>query len=133
MSELNKVKDIHNKVTKLFTYVFDKKQYLKEEHWTSHADDVNEGKPFSDDCDGFALTCCELLIQEGFERSIVKAIICDTETGESHLVCGIDLEGTTYILDNRYDYVFDWSKKKDYTWRYYKVFSEMDKWFRVVM
>ena len=132
MAELNQVKNIHRKVFSLFTYIYDKKQYLQEEHWTSHADDVKEGKAFSDDCDGFALTCCELLLEAGFDRSIVKAIICDTETGESHLVCGIDLEGTTYILDNRYDYVFDWSKRSDYNWRYYKVFSEMDKWFRVV-
>ena len=131
MPELSKIKKIHSKVHSLFTYKHDDKNYLQEEHWTSHADVVNEGQEFSDDCDGFALTCCELLIEAGFDRSRVKAIICDTETGESHLVCGIDLKGTTYVLDNRYDYVFDWRKKRDYSWRYYKVFSMMDKWFKV--
>ena len=131
MTKLSKVKKLHKKVFQLFHYEYDEKNYLREEHWTSHADEVLENKDFSDDCDGFALTCCELLIRDGFDRSQVKAIICDTETGESHLVCGVDIDETTYILDNRYDYVFDWSKKRDYTWRYYKVFSMMDKWFRV--
>lgn len=131
MTKLSKAKKIHKEVFQLFHYMHDIKNYLRDEHWTSHADDVIEGKEFSDDCDGFALTCCELLIRDGFDRSNVKAIICDTETGESHLVCGVDIDSTTYILDNRYDYVFDWAKKRDYTWRYYKVFSMMNKWFQV--
>jgi len=131
MTKLSKVKKLHKKVFQLFHYEYDEKNYLRDEHWTSHADAVLENKDFSDDCDGFALTCCELLLQDGFDRTQVKAIICDTETGESHLVCGVDIDETTYILDNRYDYVFDWSKKRDYTWRYYKVFSMTDKWFQV--
>lgn len=131
MTELNTIKNIHRKVHRLFTYKYDDKNYLQEEHWTSHADDVNSDTPFEDDCDGFALTCCELLLEAGFDRSRVRAIICDTETGESHLVCGVDVNETTYVLDNRYDSIFDWAKKRDYTWRYYKVFSMMDKWFQV--
>ena len=83
MTKLSKVKKLHKKVFQLFHYEYDEKNYLREEHWTSHADEVLENKDFSDDCDGFALTCCELLIRDGFDRSQVKAIICDTETGDA--------------------------------------------------
>ena len=30
-------------------------------------------------------------------------IYCVTEEGEDHLVCGVAIDGKTYILENRYD------------------------------
>jgi hypothetical protein len=64
-------KKVHALVESKFTYIHDDKQYMQAEHWTSHADKVLAGEDFSDDCDGFANTCAELLIKEGIDRKDV--------------------------------------------------------------
>ena len=65
---------VHALVEKRFTYVHDDKQYMMNEHWTSHANEVLAGDKFSDDCDGFANTCAELLIKEGIDKKDVSVI-----------------------------------------------------------
>ena len=137
MPDLKTVKDIHTKVWKHFIYVTDKRNYMKEEHWTSHAKEVEEGKKFKDDCDGFALTCAELLIKAGFAKKDVMAIYCVVETGEAHLVCGVHVDDETYILDNRERSVYNWEKKKTgpknkrYKWGYFMPFNKPGKWLKV--
>lgn len=124
--------DVHSKCWRLFDYVHDIKQYMVEEHWTSHADKVEQGRVFRDDCDGFALTCAELVIKAGVPRDKVIACYCITETGEAHLVCGVNLDNTTVILENRYDSVYDWESKPKYQWILFMNFSEPGVWRRVV-
>lgn len=133
MDVLRVAKNIHYKVHGLFTYEFDEKNYQMMEHWTSHAAEVNEGKPFVDDCDGFALTCAELLIEAGVPKENVKAIICHTETGEGHLVCGIDYGNDTYILENRYRFVYKWEEASriGYRWHYFMTFDNPGVWNKV--
>ena len=122
---------IHSLVKSKFTYVHDSKQYMMNEHWTSHAEEVLQGDNFKDDCDGFALTCAELLIREGVDNQDVSVIYCETETGEAHLVCGIVTDGTTYILENRYNYIYDWKTKPNYQWFYFMKFDDVGQWFKV--
>jgi len=122
---------VHSMVDKKFIYVSDKKQYMVNEHWTSHAEEVLQGDDFKDDCDGFACTCAELLIREGVDRSEVSVIYCETETGEAHLVCGIVAESSTYILENRYNYVYDWKSRPGYKWFYFMKFDDVGQWFKV--
>ena len=122
---------VHSLVESKFTYIHDDKQYMKNEHWTSHAEEVLQGDDFKDDCDGFALTCAELLITEGIDKKVVSVIYCETETGEAHLVCGIAVDGKTYILENRYGNVYDWKDKPKYVWKYFMKFDEPGQWFKV--
>ena len=124
-------KSIHRKVWKCFNYVSDERQYNVPEHWTSHAKEVNEGKLFSDDCDGFAFTCCELLIESGVDRSNILFIVCETETGEGHAVCGFTDGETTWILENRYDHVYDWNKRSGYKWFYFMNFATPGTWHKI--
>ena len=126
-----KAENIQKEVWKHFKYVPDIKQYMMEEHWTSHADEVEAGLDFSDDCDGFACTCAELLIRRGFKLEDVGIIYCTTETGEDHLVCGVDIEGITYILENRFRYIYDWKERKRYTWHYYMKFDNKGMWLKI--
>ena len=84
-----------------FTYVSDNKQFGKED-WRSSAKEMDEKGEFSDDCDGFACTAAELLIDEGEEEKNVRLITCWTETGGYHLVCGVDTDDDTLVLDNRH-------------------------------
>ena len=128
----------HSKVLSRFHYTSDKKNYDKMEDWRSHAKEVNEGKEFKDDCDGFALTCAELILTGGVDRSRVKIIICKTETGEQHLVCGVDIDDdpdfgkTTYICDNRQGTVKAWSEMHGYEWQYFMKMSEPGQWSEVI-
>ena len=122
---------IHSLVRSKFTYIHDDKQYMMSEHWTSHAKEVLNGDNFKDDCDGFANTCAELLITEGIDKKDVSVIYCETETGENHLVCGIAVAGKTYILENRYGNVYDWTDKPKYVWKYFMKFDNPGQWFKV--
>ena len=122
---------VHSLVESKFTYIHDDKQYMMSEHWTSHAEEVLQGDTFKDDCDGFALTCAELLITEGIDKKEVSVIYCETETSEAHLVCGIAVDGKTYILENRYGNVYDWKDKPKYVWKYFMKFDDVGQWFKV--
>jgi predicted transglutaminase-like cysteine proteinase len=122
---------IQSKVFSLFDYVHDIDNYMMMEHWTSHAAAVNEGKRFRDDCDGFAMTCCELLIEAGVPRENILFIICKTETGEGHAVCGVHIDDTTYILENRYREIYDWKNRQSYQWIYKMNFAEPGVWRKI--
>jgi predicted transglutaminase-like cysteine proteinase len=127
----------HLRVLNLFHYVSDQKNYGVNEDWRSHADAVNRKEVFKDDCDGFALTCAELILEEGIPRDRVKIIICKTEEGEQHLVCGVDIDDdvdfgkTTLICDNRNAHVKAWNQMPKYTWQFYMRMDEPGKWHEV--
>lgn len=123
--------EIHKKVWDLFDYTSDKRNYDKMEDWRSHAKAVNAGERFKDDCDGFALTCCELLIEAGVPREEVKMIVCQAETEGWHAICGVDAEGTTWILDNRYKKVYDYNHKPGYKYHHFMRMSHPGKWQKV--
>jgi predicted transglutaminase-like cysteine proteinase len=106
---------IHSKVHALFNYKDDKSSYDVVEDWRSHVDAVEKGERFTDDCDGFAITCSELLAKAGVPVDKISLILCRTETGGMHLVCGLDTDDTTLILDNRQRSVWDYGQL-DYTW-----------------
>lgn len=131
MKTLDDLKQIHEKVTKLFNYVHDNKNYGVMEDWRSHAESVNESKEFSDDCDGFAFTMVELMLEAGFPPEDVKFIVCETETGEAHAISGCEIDGVTYITENRFSYVWDWNSKPAYIFKYYMQFDTPGQWFKV--
>ncbi len=128
---LEKAISIHKKMWPLFTYVYDKDQYMQEEHWTSHAQAVNENRGFRDDCDGYACTAAELLVEAGIPRENIKLVYCKTETGEGHLVCGVSSDSTTYIIENRFSVVYDWKRKTNYQWIYFMELSEPGTWNKI--
>lgn len=131
MSNLEIAKELHAKTWRLFQYTFDEHQYMVEEHWTSHADAVERGENFKDDCDGFACTMAELLLRRGVSAADIKLIYCITETGEAHLVCGVDGDDTTYIAENRYNRVYDWQKRPGYRWMYFMHLDDKGVWRKV--
>jgi len=122
---------VHKLVESKFTYIHDDKQYMQAEHWTSHAKEVLAGNDFKDDCDGFANTCAELLIREGIDRKKVSIAYCVTETGEDHLVCGVVIDGKTYILENRFSEIYDWKDKTKYDFKYYMKMDDPGQWFEL--
>lgn len=100
-----------------------------EEFWTSHASAVMAKENFYDDCDGFALTCAELLIFKGVPRELVSIVHC--QVGEmGHLVCGLQGPNTTWILDNLRPSIYDW-KDSAYVWIAFMTFHKPGEWYRV--
>ena len=105
---------IHSKVYALFNYRDDKSSYDVVEDWRSHADAVERGEEFTDDCDSFAVTCSELLAKANVPLDKISLILCRTEKGGMHLVCGLSTDETTLILDNRFPQVWAWDDS--YNW-----------------
>jgi predicted transglutaminase-like cysteine proteinase len=96
------VENVFGDVRRDFIYTPDSEQFKMREDWRIHVDEVEAGQVWRDDCDGFACTSAELLIKHGIARERVSLMMCRTETGGLHLVCGVqDGEGIWYILDNR--------------------------------
>ena len=92
-------------VRSLFIWQCDRVTFGVPEDWRSHADQVERGEVFFDDCDGFALTCAELLTRRGIPREFIRLAFCRTETGEGHLVC----IANELTLDNRQRHTWHWT------------------------
>ena len=120
----SQVEDIHWNVLTHFLYTPDKVIHPDFfDHWQSHADEVERGQTFRDDCDGFALTCAEILIRKGAESKDVKLIYCKTETGGAHLVASWE----SWILDNRQRFPMYW-ENIPYEWIKSMRLSEKGIW-----
>lgn len=118
---------VHRKVRYHFTYVSDDEQFPEHfDHWTSYADEVEKNIDFEDDCDGFCLTCAELLIRQGADPEMV--FICDVSTRAGrHLVCVYD----KWVLDNNYFYVYYWEDAAFQKWHRSMKMSEPGVWRKV--
>ena len=117
---------IHAKVLRLFTWAPDQETFDRFEYWSSFADDVEQGKPFTGDCDNFALTCAELLVREGYDKEDVRLVTCWVETGGYHIVC----THKGYVLDNRQRNIMHWGQMP-YKWDKAMVLSEPGVWRKV--
>ena len=131
MKTIDDFQNLHTKVFDLFEYKHDDKNYGVMEDWRSHASSVNENKVFVDDCDGFAFTMCELMIEADFPKDKIMFIVCTADNGEGHAVCGYECDGTTYISENNYKKVYDWNSKPLYKWQYFMKFDEPGQWYKI--
>ena len=113
---------IHQFLRPRFRWVSDREQYNLAEHWTSHwyALRAKTDHEFADDCDGYACTAADMAIYENVPREKVRLILCETETGERHLVCGIG----DYVVDNRQRNVHRWNDLP-YRWIKYRQLAEV--------
>lgn len=104
MNEFSKIKAVFDKTHRLFVWKADEDVYGTPEHWTSHADAVEREEIFFDDCDGFAMTCVELLLREGINPEDMRLVTCWTETNEYHAVAIVH----GWLLDNRMRRMYPW-------------------------
>lgn len=121
------IEEIYNRVRSLFIFVPDKEQFGVIDDWRSHADEVDAGKVFRDDCDGFAMTCAELLVRAGFQKSLINLCLCTTETGEGHLVCVA--EGK--VMDNRQRGLWNWNELP-YIWLSRMNMGNIGVWEKII-
>lgn len=101
---LSTVVGIYMALFQAFVYVPDIVQYGVADDRRSHADAVRRGEKFRDDCDGFALTCRNLMRAAGIPAGVVIVRLPKLAGGGEHMVCAfIDpADGMTKTLDNRY-------------------------------
>lgn len=86
-----------------FNYTPDMELYETAEFWTVMKNGDNRG-----DCEDFALTCRQRLIDMGWDRADLRPACCWTETGGYHAVLVAEIEGDAYVLDNRQYRVRPW-------------------------
>ena len=116
--------DILRQVHKYFRY-----EAEKVEHWTSHAEKVKNRIRFRDDCDGFALTCAELLLDAGADPSKVFLVICAIG-GVSHMVCALEEDDNTWIMDNNSAWLRSWHEVP-YKWKKAMPLNKLGEWHSV--
>lgn len=119
---LSKLKEIHSKIFRNFTYKTDKVKYGEVEYWAM-PDESTVGERVVGDCEDFALACRALCREAGIPTRLV---FCLTETGEGH--CVLECEG--YILDNRYRQV-RYKDDLDYKWLRISGYEPGDQWHEI--
>jgi predicted transglutaminase-like cysteine proteinase len=125
-----RAKACHDRVRNLFIYQSDEKSYDVIDDWRTHADSVRNFTKFTDDCDGFAMTCADLLVNDyNIPAEDVRLVLCLTEGGGGHLICIVDDEDDSWAVDNRYSYVMSWKDLSNYTWIAHVKLDDPTQWF----
>jgi hypothetical protein len=108
-------RDVHHTVVTTGRYKRDSEQWHMPDYWKSYWEGANRGERWEGDCDNFAMTSYVGACERGVPPERVNLIACCVEIFKDggghirtsladryHLVCGIDLEDRTLVLDNRY-------------------------------
>ena len=83
-------------------YVTDKINYGAEDYWAT----LDEFAARGGDCEDYAIAKYMLLKAAGVAPEAMRiAVVYDLTLNASHAVLGVDVGGTTYILDNQVDEV----------------------------
>ena len=90
--------------------------------WGSCAARVQVGDEFSCDCKTYAMTCAELLVQQGADPEKVRIAECVTPDGP-HMVCVADV----WVIDNLSDVIWAWDCL-EYEWIRSMKMSEPGTW-----
>ena len=110
MPGYNDIIEVFKAVRSNIDYESDQKVFGMIEHWKSWKKEISQGKSFiRDDCDGFALTMAEMLLEKGFNPEDVAICFCAiTRPGyedEYHLLCKVrnPENQVWYVMDNNVD------------------------------
>lgn len=96
---LKTASDIAAAMFALFTWTADIEQYGVMDDRRSHAQTVLAGKPFKDDCDGFAITAVDLMRDIKIPAWTISVSL--PFDGGDHMVAAYVADGVTWALDNR--------------------------------
>ena len=87
-----------NHEVNLLPYTSDAEKYGRAEFWAS-IDEAGAG-----DCEDSAIAKYRRLISMGWSENLLRFATATVETGEYHAVLLADVEGETWVLDNRHPY-----------------------------
>ena len=139
---LSNIKFLNKRLHLLFSYKTDIEEHGVLEDWRSLYETFAAGKYFEDDCDGFAFTAADALINEELAYPAeVSVIRCLTENGRSrrptsnynHMVCGVNVDGTTWIIDNRHSelLLMDELTESGYKWYDFMEYNDKGNWYKI--
>jgi len=120
-ADWKKIIDVNNQVNNEYTYSADVEENWKiiPERLPEGTEDTNPPDSYSGDCEDFALTKADRLIEMGVSASALKVTVCAKvkDDGElvGHAVLTIDTNKGTYVLDNDSQGP-KLSKNKGYKW-----------------
>jgi len=126
---MQEVKNVFDKVKEGFNYKRDIDRVGVVEHWGDAMGKLDE--QWEGDCDDFAITCALLAEQSGVPDTDIRVVFCKVETGGGHLVCCVDTEDDTLVLDNRQKFVVSASELGDYTFISGMRLSEPGVWRKI--
>jgi predicted transglutaminase-like cysteine proteinase len=104
-------------------YERDIDQYGVSERWAIPENDKG-------DCEDYALEKRRRLLAAGWPESDLRMATCLTEKGGGHGVLIAVLDGTWWVMDNRYDTLFSWGQMQHYQWQ--KMQDDAGVWREVV-
>ena len=104
MFDLSTVSGIAAAMFSLFTYTTDLEQFGVYDDQRSYAQTVKLGKPFKDDCDGFALTAVDLLKEAGIWAWPIVVQASRINDYRVHMIAAFIDPATNEVmaLDNNY-------------------------------
>lgn len=97
--------NVVNAKVNLFPY-----EFHVEELWQHLQADMPRGA-----CSNYATTKYTELVARGWPKSALRLACCYVETGEYHAVLLVDVDGQTWVLDNRHPYPMEY-EQLPYTW-----------------
>jgi len=105
--QANEVKDIFLFAYRNFDYKTDLERFGVSDYRKSFYDDLKQNKRFSGDCDDFAYTVRDLLVEKGYKPELwivaVPPRIWRNGVPGYHMVVKVqDKNGFVWMLDNRY-------------------------------
>lgn len=109
-----------------YKYTLDTKQY-GEERMDSHYEVMIADEKWTDDCDGFAATAAEFCIREGYDREDVRLVIGPLSNGENHMVCALNLDDKTVVMDCNKKNLVDWNRLY-FKPKYYMAMNKPGEW-----
>ena len=92
------LKAVNFTINKETHYKTDQQLYKQEDFWT-----IMDQPKMVGDCEDYSLTKRQRLIELGIPASKLRLAVCYAENGEGHCVLTCDVDGVTYVLDNRFD------------------------------
>lgn len=102
------------------------------EDWRSRIEALRAHREWRDDCDGYAITASQCAIEDiGVDPVLVLWVFCRTETGDGHLVCLIEEDGTALAVDNRQRAAWEWSRLP-YKWISAMRLSDPGVWREII-
>lgn len=103
---------VHARMGELFVWTSDREVYGLPERWETCIDAYRKGDIIREDCDGYAMTCCDAMRDLGTLAENLRLVTCRTETGEGHAVLEV---ARTWIIDNRQRAIWPW-RSLPYIW-----------------
>jgi predicted transglutaminase-like cysteine proteinase len=134
--------DVHRKVSSLADYTSDSEEYGTPDDWRDHYQEVADGLTFKDDCDGTAWTYFVACLEAGIPPARVSVNTCCVEpftdnagvqrvslADRYHMVCTVNLDDRSLVLDNRQSNVWHVGELHEYTWSLPKD-DRFHSWFK---